>query len=111
MTAGLRSYAESQAKGVMSMGDVQPTSVVSLANNHFRADHEGSAIIMSISAGKFFSFDDIGFEIWDAIQEPVRVNDLVTNLATKHNAPADVVMPDVLTFLNKLSDNELITVE
>lgn len=93
------------------MADVQPTSVVSLANNHFRADHEDSAVIMSISAGKFFSFDDIGFEIWDAIQDPIRVNELVASLAAKHNAPEDVVMPDVLTFLNKLSDNELITVE
>ncbi|HZU51933.1 MAG TPA: PqqD family peptide modification chaperone [Sphingomicrobium sp.] len=93
------------------MAEVQPKSVVALANNHFRADHDGSAIIMSISAGKFFSFDDIGFEIWDAIQSPVCVNDLVATLAAKHDAPEDVVMPDVLTFLNKLSDNELITVE
>ena len=93
------------------MGEVQPTSVVSLANNHFRADQDGSAIIMSISAGKFFSFDDIGFEIWDAIQDPVRVNELVSNLAAKHDAPENVVMPDVLTFLNKLSENDLITVE
>jgi hypothetical protein len=84
---------------------------VSLANNHFRADQDGTAIIMSISAGKFFSFDDIGFEIWDAIQSPVSVNDLVTDLAAKHDAPEDVVLPDVLTFLNKLSENELITVE
>jgi hypothetical protein len=93
------------------MAEVQPTSVVSLANNHFRADQDGTAIIMSISAGKFFSFDDIGFEIWDAIQSPVSVNDLVTDLAAKHDAPEDVVLPDVLTFLNKLSENELITVE
>jgi hypothetical protein len=93
------------------MAEVQPTSVVSLANNHFRADQDGAPIIMSISAGKFFSFDDIGFEIWDAIQAPVRVDELVTNLAAKHNAPEDVVMPDVLTFLNRLSDNDLITVE
>ena len=93
------------------MAEVQPTSVVSLANNHFRADQDGSAIIMSISAGKFFSFDDIGFEIWDSIQDPVPVNELVAKLAEKHNAPEDVVMPDVLTFLNKLSDNDLITVE
>ena len=93
------------------MGEVKPTSVVSLANNHFRADHDGSAIVMSISAGKFFSFDEIGFEIWGAIQDPISVDELVADLAAKHNAPVDVVMPDVLTFLNKLSDNELITVE
>ena len=90
---------------------MQPTSRVSLANNHFRADHEGSAIIMSISAGKFFSFDEIGFEIFNAIEQPIRVDQLVADLAQKHNAPEDVVMPDVLKFLNKLSENELISVE
>lgn len=91
--------------------EVQPTSTVSLANNHFRADHDGEAIIMSISAGKFFSFDKIGFEIFDAIEKPICVNDLVASLASRHNAPEDVVMPDVLKFLNQLSDNELIHVE
>ncbi len=93
------------------MGAVQPDSTVSLANNHFRADHDGSAIIMSISAGKFFSFDEIGFEIFNALEQPVRVDQLVTDLAQKHNASEDVVMQDVLKFLNKLSENELISVE
>ncbi len=90
---------------------MQPTSTVSLANNHFRADHDGSAIIMSISAGKFFSFDEIGFEIFDALEQPVRVDQLVDDLAAKHSAPSDVVMLDVLKFLNKLSENDLIRVE
>jgi len=93
------------------MGEVKPDSTVSLANNHFRADHDGSAIVMSISAGRFFSFDEIGFEIWDAIEQPVRVDQLVADLAEKHNATEDVVMPDVLKFLNQLSDNDLISVE
>lgn len=90
---------------------MQPTSTVALTNNHFRADHDGEPIIMSISAGKFFSFDKIGFEIWDALDQPVRVDQLVSDLAAKHNAPEDKVMPDVLKFLNELSDNDLISVE
>lgn len=92
-------------------GQIVPTSIVSLANNHFRADHDGEAIIMSISAGKFFSFDQIGHEIWAEIDKPTRVDELVARLAARHNAPEDAVLPDVLTFLNKLSDNELIRVE
>lgn len=90
---------------------IQPTSTISLANNYFRADHEGSAVIMSISAGKFFSFDTIGFEIFDALEQPTRVDELVAKLAAKHDAPTEIVMPDVLKFLNKLSDNELLRVE
>ena len=91
--------------------EVRPTSTVCLANNHFRADHDDQAIIMSISAGKFFSFDSIGHEIWGAIDKPICVSDLVATLAARHNAPEDVVMPDVLAFLKKLSDNELLRVE
>ena len=84
---------------------------MSLANNYFRADHEGSAVIISISAGKFFSFDKIGFEIFDALEQR-RVDQLVANLAAKHDAPADVVMLErAQKFLNKLSENELLRVE
>ena len=92
-------------------GALSPTSVVSLANNHFRADHDGSVIIMSIAAGKFFSFDSVGFEIWDALEKPVPVEELAAGLAAKHNAPQDVVMRDVMEFLNKLVENELLIVE
>ncbi|MEP7221698.1 MAG: PqqD family protein [Novosphingobium sp.] len=63
---------------------------------------------MSVEAGKFFTFDDIGFEIWDAFGEARRVGDVVDQLAAKHNAPRDRVESDVITFLDRLADENLL---
>ena len=89
---------------------VTPNSTVSLANNHFSVEHDGSTIIMSISAGKYFSFDSIGFEIWEGLKSPVRIDALVKRLAADHGAPVDTVLKDVLAFVEKLSENELLVV-
>jgi hypothetical protein len=89
---------------------IAPTSTVSIANNHFSVEHDGSTIIMSISAGKYFSFDSIGFEIWEGLKTPVRIDVLAERLAAKHGAPADEVTRDILQFVEKLSENELLVV-
>lgn len=97
----------------MSNGEVAsiaPTSTVALANNHFRVDHDGSTIIMSISAGKYFSFDEIGFDIWEGLKEPVRIDELSKRLAADYGAPVDAVMRGVIAFVEKLAEAELLVV-
>ena len=89
---------------------IAPTSTVALANNHFSVEHEGSTIIMSISAGKYFAFDDVGFRIWDALKTPVRIDALAEQLAKAHGAPQDVVQRDIIEFVEKLSDAERVIV-
>lgn len=90
---------------------IGPSSTVTLANNHFSVDHDGSTIIMSISAGKYFSFDNIGFEIWEGLKSPVRIDALAERLAAEHGAPVDTVMRDVIQFVEKLSENELLVLK
>jgi hypothetical protein len=85
--------------------------IVVRSKGHFRADHDGETIIMNLAAGKFFTFDNIGFEIWEAIQEPVQVDALCLRLAEKHKAPAETVLNDVLRFLEKLNEEQLLEVQ
>jgi hypothetical protein len=98
------------ASDKLSPPSINPTATVQIASNHFSVDHDGSTIIMSISAGKFFSFDDIGMRIWEALKTPVRLDALASQLATEYGAPVDVVLTDVKTFVEKLAENELLVV-
>ena len=98
------SAADSSAK------TVHPTSTVGLANNHFSVEHDGSTIIMSISAGKYFAFDEIGFRIWDGLKTPIRLDALAERLAQEYGAPVEVVQQDIIQFVEKLSDAELLVV-
>lgn len=89
---------------------IAPTSTVALANNHFSVEHDGSTIIMSITAGKYFAFDEVGFRIWDALKSPIRIDALAEQLAKAHGASQDVVQRDIIEFIEKLSDAELVVV-
>ena len=60
-------------------------------------------IIMSVEAGKFFTFDNIGFEIWDCFAEPRTVSEVVDQLAARHEAPVERVEADVIAFLDRLA--------
>lgn len=89
---------------------IDGASLVQLGRNHFSVEHGGQPIVMSISAGQYLTFDDIGFAIWQALKESVRVDDLVDTLATEYDAPRDQVKTDVLAFLRKLDEYELLSV-
>jgi len=89
-------------------GSISSDSVVCRSSNHFKTDHDGETIIMSLEAGKFFTFDPIGFEIWNAFAEPKRVGDAVTELAAKHDEAVERVEADVIAFLNRLADEFLL---
>lgn len=89
-------------------GAIDQNSTVCRTANHFKADHEGDSIIMSIEAGKFFTFDAIGFEIWESIAEPILVGDLVSELANKHGETSERVLKDVISFLDRLAQESLL---
>lgn len=89
-------------------GQIDSASNVVRSMNHFTAENDGETVIMSVEAGKFFTFDAIGFEIWNAFSEARLVGDVVDELAAKHNAPRERVESDVIAFLDRLADENLL---
>ena len=87
---------------------ITESTIVRRSSNHFTAEHEGATVIMSVEAGKFFTFDPIGFEIWEAFAISRKVADVAEELAERHNAPREVVAGDITTFLARLADEELL---
>ena len=92
----------------LKAGTITASSTVRRSDNHFRTDHDGSVIIMSVEAGKFFTFDDIGFEIWDSFADLRLVSDVVSELAARHRAPRERVEGDVIAFLDRLASEDLL---
>ena len=89
---------------------ISENSTIQRTSGHFRVEHEGATIIMSLAAGKYFTFDPIGFEIWEGIASPVQVSSLCSELAAVHKAPLETVMTDVVEFLDKLKAQDLISI-
>jgi hypothetical protein len=89
-------------------GLIGEDSRVCRTSQHFKAEQDGETVIMSVAAGKFFTFDAIGLEIWDAVAVPCRVGTVIDALALEHRAARATVAQDVIAFLDRLAEAGLL---
>jgi hypothetical protein len=72
------------------------------------ADLDGAAVILSVRAGAYFSFNDVATEIWNMLVAPCRVGLIFEELSQSHDVDAQTVARDVTSFLQALIDNRLV---
>ena len=68
-------------------------------------------MILHTGSGVYFGMDDVAQSIWQAIQKPVLVSDLLEFLVDEYDAPRERVRDDLLAFLAKLESAGLVDVE
>lgn len=65
-------------------------------------------LMMDPEQGLYFELDAIGTEIWQRLETPVLLADLVAGLARDYQAPVAEVERDVLALLHRMADHRLI---
>lgn len=68
-------------------------------------------VLLHLSTAAYHRVNPVGLAIWDLLEHPRRVDDVITALReTVANAPA-ALDRDVLTFLQSVVDRDLVLVE
>ncbi len=81
-----------------------------------RTDHcltsgiDDELVMMDVESGHYFSLDAIGRDIWNRLEQPVRVGDLCVALEQAYAAPLDVITADVLRLLDSMVGEGLVKV-
>jgi len=81
-----------------------------------RTDHcltsgiDDELMMMDVESGHYFSLDAIGHDIWNRLEQPVRVGDLCVALEQAYAAPLGVITADVLRLLDSMTDEGLVKV-
>jgi len=65
-------------------------------------------VMMDIDNGNYIGLNETGKAIWDMIDEPVKVSDLVDKLLAQYNIDKEQCSNDTLECLNKMEDQKLI---
>jgi len=71
-------------------------------------DVDGRAVVLSVSAGSYFDFNQVGTEIWKMLAEPCRVSEIFQRLSRQHHVDPKTVSRDVTPFLQTLVDERLV---
>ena len=89
---------------------IAPNTIVAQIKELVSSDLDGETVLLSIETGKYYNMDPIGSRIWELIEDPMSVSQLIDILLDEFNVDRKQCEQEVLTFLNKLAGDHLIRV-
>ena len=75
------------------------------------AEADQDLIMVSIATGHYYGVSDVARDIWDAIESPKRVSDLVDDLTASYRIDSSSCGDQTLSFLEALLDEGLLQVK
>jgi hypothetical protein len=89
---------------------INDNSIVKCAEHVVFTEIDGECVILNVASGYYFCLDDIGSKIWELIENPKKVSDIVERLREEYTVKHSECITDTLSFLKGLFDDDLITV-
>ena len=86
-------------------------NVVSRRNDIDTTDLNGEIVMMDLEKGRYFSLNGVGSRIWEIIEEPIGINKIVDCLLEEYDVNRNECEENVLEFLGKLDDANIIFVD
>ncbi|NRF90542.1 lasso peptide biosynthesis PqqD family chaperone [Paenibacillus frigoriresistens] len=85
--------------------------VVVQGKGNIVSDMGGEKVMLSVHNGKYYNLGEIGGKIWDSIEAPITVIQLVMTLMADYEVDQSECEQQVISFLTHLMDEKLIGVE
>lgn len=85
--------------------------VVVQGKGNIVSDYGGEKVMLSVHNGKYYNLGEIGGKIWDSIETPIAVTQLVDSLVADYEVDQSECEQQVISFLTNLMDEKLIGVE
>jgi Coenzyme PQQ synthesis protein D (PqqD) len=72
---------------------------------------DGEAVLLNLESGKYYGLDPVGLRIWQFVQQTPLLRSVWQSMQDEFDAPADALHRDLLTFIDELSTEGLITLQ
>ncbi len=89
---------------------IDPASRVQASGQHMRAELDDATILLHLGSGQYFSLGGASGAIWELLQAPIRVSDLVAQLVARFDVDAARCETETLALLQRLDAEGLLTV-
>ena len=74
------------------------------------AQVDGEVVMLSERQGAYFGLNGIGSEIWAAVAQPCRIEDLCQSLQGNYQGDPAAIRADIMAFLEKMLAHKLIRI-
>ncbi|GKU75822.1 lasso peptide biosynthesis PqqD family chaperone [Paenibacillus sp. L3-i20] len=94
----------------MKTEQLSKTSIVSSSKQNIVSDMGGEKVMLSVTNGNYYNLGHIGGHIWDAIAEPISIEELINTLMEQFEVDREQCESHVESFLDHLRKEGLILV-
>lgn len=86
-------------------------STVSVARDVVSCDLVEEAALLNLNDGVYYGLNPVGARIWNLLQKPIVVKDILKTLLDEYEVDEDVAEGDLMGLLEELREKELVKVE
>jgi hypothetical protein len=72
---------------------------------------DNEMVMMSIDQGEYYGLNSIGARIWDLLENPLNISDLVKLLTQEFEVSEEDCLNDILPFLESMVEKKILFVE
>lgn len=73
------------------------------------SDIDDQVVMMDLDSGDYFELNTVGTRIWELLETPTNVNDLVKTLLSEFDIAEDVCRTETEDFIHKMLDLKTLT--
>lgn len=69
---------------------------------------DGERVMMDMKTGEYFGLDSIGTRIWDLIESPAKISEIIEILINEFDVSKEQCENDTIEFISELVDKKLV---
>ena len=86
-------------------------SVIARSSELVCSDIDGEIVMMSIENGKYYGLDEVGSRIWEILEKPLPIADIIDQLLLNYEVEQATCEEDVMHFLQQLDDDDMLEIK
>ena len=83
---------------------------ITIAETVFAQEVDGEMVLLDMESENYFGLDEVGTEIWQAMQEYGNLQEVLNALLEQYDVDAEVLENDLEEFVGKLVESGLVEV-
>ena len=95
----------------MAKQTITLNSLIVATPDHVSTDLAGKVAVLGLTNRTYYTLDEVASPIWEWIQEPCRVTDILQRMLQRFEVEPNEAERDLLMFLQQLSEQDLISVK
>jgi hypothetical protein len=88
--------------------EIKLETMIRRAEGFTTARVQEDLMMLNVEQGAYYSLDSIAAEIWNLLEQPARVSEIVERLRQLYDVTAEQCRSDVLEFLGEMQENGMI---